>query len=87
MLQRPKNLLASRPDPLFGDAFSKVLNVRMHVVNKEGICAFASRTLKDVFLRSSSDETNFAAIPAEVADLSQGVFLRARFAVFEVIKA
>lgn len=80
-----KLCLASRPEPLFRDAFEDVPTFQMHVLNRPGICGFAHQYLKDSLPSSYHKKSPFEALPERVADLSQGIFLWARFAVYSMI--
>lgn len=80
-----KVCLASRPDPPFPDAFSNVPTFQMHVLNRPGISTFTSRTLNQFFSDARYDQNKLSTFTKTITDLSQGVFLWARFAVFEMI--
>jgi hypothetical protein len=83
---RMKVCIASRPDPPFPDAFHAVAQIRMDRLNAPGILAFVTETLKDFCCPSDfANDTELSEIAEEITERANGVFLWARFAVFEVI--
>ena len=85
--KRVKICIATRPDPPFPDAFRNVSGIRMDRLNFPGILAFASETLFDFWTPSEpADSKGLEDMATEVAERANGVFLWARFAVFEVIE-
>jgi hypothetical protein len=83
---RMKVCIASRPDPPFPDAFHAVAQIRMDRLNAPGILAFVTETLKDFWCPSDfANDTELSEIAKEITERANGVFLWARFAVFEVI--
>ena len=83
---RVKVCLASRPEPPFPDALGKVPGFSMDLMNRPGIEAFAFRTMQKFFAPTyDSDCTELQKLSAQIAENSEGVFLWARFALFELI--
>jgi hypothetical protein len=83
---RMKICIASRPDPPFPDAFHALAQIRMDRLNTSGILAFVTETLKDFWCPSDfTNDTELTEIAKEITERANGVFLWARFAVFEVI--
>lgn len=80
-----KICLASRPEPPFPDAWSGTPGFKMHRLNKPGIRAFTSQTLNDVVSRIQYARADLEALIDRITELSQGVFLWARFAVSQMI--
>jgi hypothetical protein len=83
---RMKVCIASRPDPPFPDAFHGLAQIRMDRLNSPGILAFVTEALKDFWRPSDfTNDTELTEIAKEITERANGVFLWARFAVFEVI--
>jgi len=83
---RMKICIASRPDPPFPDAFHALAQIRMDRLNTPGILAFVTEALKDFWCPSDfTNDTELTEIAKEITERANGVFLWARFAVFEVI--
>ncbi|KAH8745621.1 hypothetical protein F5882DRAFT_108345 [Hyaloscypha sp. PMI_1271] len=83
---RMKVCIASRPDPPFPDAFHAVAQIRMDRLNAPGILAFVTETLKEFCCPSDfANDTELSEIAEEITERANGVFLWARFAIFEVI--
>ena len=82
-----KMCLASRPDPLFVAAFEGTPQLQMENLNRPGIESFVSSKLKAFFGTSPGHDSGFLIQKAtEIANKSEGVFLWARFATFELIE-
>jgi hypothetical protein len=78
--------LASRADPPFPDAFHGVPSFEMQRLNTPGIKAFAAQTLQNFFTHSEHhDHMALQNIADDISQRSRGVFLWARFAIFELI--
>ncbi|KFZ23237.1 hypothetical protein V502_02285 [Pseudogymnoascus sp. VKM F-4520 (FW-2644)] len=78
--------LASRADPPYPDALEGVPSFEMQRLNNPGIKAFTVQTLQNFFSHSKHyDHIALQVIADEIAQRSRGVFLWARFAIFELI--
>jgi hypothetical protein len=78
--------LASRSDPPFPDAFHGVPSFEMQRLNTPGIKAFAAQTLQNFFSHSEHhDHMALQNVADDISQRSRGVFLWARFAIFELI--
>jgi len=78
--------LASRADPPFPDAFHGVPSFEMQRLNTPGIKAFAAQTLQNFFSHSEyHDHMALQNVADDISQRSRGVFLWARFAIFELV--
>lgn len=79
-----KICLASR-NPL-SDAFVDVPEISMHSLNRAGIEAFAFHTMQKFFdPKSGNERAGLENLAQDIAQNSEGVFLWARFVLFEMI--
>ncbi|KIW80938.1 hypothetical protein Z517_03961 [Fonsecaea pedrosoi CBS 271.37] len=81
-----KICLASRPDPPFPDAFAGLPSFKMEVLNFKAIKMFGLHVLQQFFSDQRYLPSILLTLADTVAQRSQGVFLWARFAIFELIK-
>lgn len=76
---------ASRPDPPFPDAFGSMPTIRMQELNFDAITSFCLDVLIRFYPSQQRQATALQSLANEVAQRSLGVFLWARFAVYELI--
>lgn len=76
---------ASRPEPPFPDAFAGIPSFQMHELNFLAINNFGLDILKQFYSSRQYDQSALQTLADDVAHKSQGVFLWARFAIFELI--
>ncbi|OAL26100.1 hypothetical protein AYO20_10234 [Fonsecaea nubica] len=81
-----KICLASRPDPPFPDAFAGLPSFKMEDLNFRPIKMFGLHVLEQFFSEQRYSPSILLTLADTVAQRSQGVFLWARFAIFELIK-
>jgi hypothetical protein len=82
-----KICLASRPEPPFPDAFCNIPSFEMHRLNRKGIHAFITQTTYDMFPQYRLvNQPQIENLAQKITELSQGVFLWAQFAVYELVK-
>lgn len=77
---------ASRPDPPFPDAFGNMPTIRMQELNFDAITSFCLDVLEQFYSSQQHQLTALQTLADEVAQRSLGVFLWARFAVYELIE-
>ncbi|KIX93516.1 uncharacterized protein Z520_10694 [Fonsecaea multimorphosa CBS 102226] len=81
-----KICIASRPDPPFPDAFAGLPSFRMQDLNLSAIKKFGLHVLEQFYSGRQDVPSTLQSLADDVARRSQGVFLWARFAIFELIK-
>lgn len=84
-LQNVKICTASRPDPPFPDAFASMPTILMQELNFDAIKSFCLDVLKRFYSSRQYEPEALQYLAREVARRSQGVFLWARFAIYELI--
>jgi hypothetical protein len=77
---------ASRPEPPFPDAFAGMPTILMQERNFDAIKSFSLDVLERFYSARQYEPAALQSLAKEVAQKSQGVFLWARFAVYELIE-
>jgi hypothetical protein len=77
-----KLCVASRPGPYISTAFTHFPNFQLEKYNSSGIKRFVSLVLEDVPVASKQDQEKLIE---EITKRAHGVFLWARFAVYELV--
>ncbi|KAK5049958.1 hypothetical protein LTR84_004077 [Exophiala bonariae] len=84
--QNIKICIASRPDPPFPDAFEGIPKILMQELNFDAITCFSLNVLEQFYSSHQHTPAALHSLAKDVAQRSQGVFLWARFAIYELIE-
>jgi hypothetical protein len=83
-LEKVKLCIASRPTPMFLEAFESVPCIRMQDHNEDGIISYVFQTIDDV-LPAAKRDARMMKLCTSISKRAEGVFLWARFAMEELI--